>query len=792
MSDVKNFISELGLAAAKTEGKEIVCSCPWCGSDTLSVNSDTGLWRCFHGCGSGNAWSLAGMLRPGAEKREIVELLKKHGLFDGKDSKRPEPKKKTWPRLKPEDHRPMLEEEIEAYCTRKNIDVASFKALEPRMLAAAPFHVLIPGYDPTDMSRPRAYLRDTLDGSPILIDGEPQKYPLVPKENPNGTNKALVGLNATRRFKDLSGVVYAEGWKDALAAMSYGLPAVANSHGAGSWDDDWLGFFKDKVVWIVFDADNTGVRCGARHAERIRVVAKECRIVHLPYEVVPKHGPDLHDYIREDKHTKEEFYALLDGGEMVKRPAGSEAKEVPAETSKQLPDDYPDTIAAQVLSDLSKPLKYNIRDGWTVYEGGVYRQLHEESVRLMASRCMNRYWWLKGKRKERVKTTKHNVGNVLAQISYMEEVWVPEDQSAPCSMDGTIQTDCILNLQNGLLDWSVYPYRLMDHTPQFYTLNQLPYEWKGEKESDRWIDFLLDVTSEDPELCGLLQQWAGYCLIRHGGRKTRFLMIYGESDTGKSVFVDTLAAMLGRENVSNVPLEMFENPHYIYSTYGKLLNISDESEDNILEPAVENNLKNLTGGTMVQFKRLYHDAFSAYPTAKFIISTNHLPRFKDTSEGIWNRMLLVPFQNVIPREKQDPDLKRKFVENEMPGILAWALKGARNLIANGFNFLSPDASQKALMEYKIESHPEYQFLTETFERVYSQYEFISCQEVYDLYKKWSDSNGFGCKNIKNFGVSLRKLFPHVERKRIRQTDKLVWVYDGLGLKSEVQGGISDE
>jgi P4 family phage/plasmid primase-like protien len=783
MSDIKAFIEELGLVVVKAEGRELLCGCPWCASkDSLSVNTQTALWRCFHGCGTGNAWTLAAAMRPGSEKKDVAALLKRHGLWDGKEIRPPAPKKKTWPRIKEADYRPLLAEEASAYCQRKNIDLDAFNALEPKIMRDPPGYILIPGYDPSDMSRPRAFLRDTIDGSPIMMDGKPQKYPLIAKEDPDGTNKSLIGLNVAAKCKDANVVIYAEAWKDTLAALSYKtFVSVANSHGAGSWDDDWLSFFKDKIVYLIFDADETGVRCARRHAERIAIVAKECRIVTLPYDVVPKHGKDLHDYIREDKHTKEEFLALLDTSELIKPPAASEMKQPQAE-HQQIVDDYPDTIAIQALIDISSPLKYNIRDGWTVYTNGCYQQRNEETIRCMVSEKMNSYWVQKGKRRERIKATQHNISNVLSQISYMPSVWISENQSAPCSLDGTIQTDCILNLQNGLLDWSVYPYHLMDHSHQYYSMNQLPYKWEGEEDSDMWMKFMADLTSGDEDLAGLLQQFAGYCLVRHSDKKTKFLLVQGESDTGKSVFVDTLAAMLGRENVSNVPLEMFENPHYIYSAYGKLLNISDESEDNILEPAVENTLKNLTGGTMVQFKRLYHDAFSAYPTCKFIISTNHLPKFKDTSEGVWNRMLLVPLANVIPPEQQDVNLKAKLKETEMPGILAWALKGARNLLYNKLTFISPEASQRAMMEYRIATHPEYQFISETFDKTEHESEFISCTEAYDLYKKWSDSNGFGCKNSKNFYVSLYKLCPWVERRRVRRSCDRIYVYANLCLK----------
>jgi P4 family phage/plasmid primase-like protien len=786
MSDIKSYIGELGLAVARKEAKEYLCGCPWCASsDSLSVNGESGLWRCFHGCGSGNLWTLAARLRPSAEKKEIVGLLKSHGLWDenAKRDSQNRPKPKTWPRIKDTDHRPMLEEEIAAYCTRKNIDPASFAALEPRMLVASPHHVLIPAYDPTDMSRPRAYLRDTLDGSPILIDGEPQKYPLVPKENPDGTNKALVGLNATRRFRDLSGVVYAEGWKDMLAAMSYGLPAVANSHGAGSWDDDWLGFFRDKTVWVVFDADDTGVRCGRRHAERVAVVARECRLVRLPYEVVPKHGKDLHDYIREDRHTTEEFYTLLDGGELIKRPAASEQKAAPAAEEPEsvlLVDNYPDTIAREFEAASPYKHKYHPTEGWSMYKNGKYQAIDpDKQLSRYVSGFMGRCTYMQGKRPARIKLSRQAINDVIHQVSFLNSVYLLPSHASPCWLkDG--MPDKIIPLDNGLLDWSQWPFKLLDHTPDYYTRNYLPFGWEGDIKSDLWDGYLADVTGNDEEVMHLLQQWAGYCLLPNNDQQ-KFLLIHGPSGTGKSVFSDVLVHLIGMENISTVSLRLFAEPHMVTQTYGKMLNVCDESEDALLDPAIENALKQYTGGTPYQFKSLYQAPFSAYPTAKLMISTNHLPKFKDTSEGIWRRLIVVPFNYVVP----DPvaGLSEIIARSEMPGVLAWALRGAKSILETG-KFIEPEACRQSLAEYKNEMFPERVFLLDNFEETENVDLFVTCKAVKRAYEKWAKDANYGVKNDRNFGNSVRSVFPKVDRLRVMKGGQRIYYYYGLTMKTD--------
>jgi putative DNA primase/helicase len=261
------------------------------------------------------------------------------------------------------------------------------------------------------------------------------------------------------------------------------------------------------------------------------------------------------------------------------------------------------------------------------------------------------------------------------------------------------------------------------------------------------------------------------------------MLIYGESGTGKSVYVDVLTALLGAENVSFVPLEQFADIHMVSDTYGKLLNICDESEEAMLDPGIENALKHYTGGTMYQFKRIYKEPFSAYPTAKIIITTNHLPKFKDSSEGVWRRMLLVPFQCVIPKEKVVLGLQEKIIANEMPGVLAWALEGARSLI-NG-KFLVPEACRTAVTEYKKEMHPEYSFLEENFETTMFPDFYVSCKTVRNCYETWCKSNGYtGIKNENNLGKAVKKVFTSVDRERGRMRGQLQWFYKGLRIKPD--------
>jgi putative DNA primase/helicase len=60
----------------------------------------------------------------------------------------------------------------------------------------------------------------------------------------------------------------------------------------------------------------------------------------------------------------------------------------------------------------------------------------------------------------------------------------------------------------------------------------------------RWLPFLDEATGGDAEMIRFLQQWCGYCLTGDT-REHALLFIYGPGGNGKSVFLSTIAGILG-------------------------------------------------------------------------------------------------------------------------------------------------------------------------------------------------------------------------------------------------------
>ena len=318
-------------------------------------------------------------------------------------------------------------------------------------------------------------------------------------------------------------------------------------------------------------------------------------------------------------------------------------------------------------------------------------------------------------------------------------------------------------------------YRLLSHSPQYFTLTKLPYEYESDAKCPDWLIFLDDIMQGREDYILLLQQWCGY-LFRPDLREQKFLLCTGEGSNGKGVFFEVIQALVGEENCSQVGLSRFNSPFALYETLGKVVNLTNESS-HIIEDEAENVLKSIVAGDRFTFERKFREAVSAKPTAKIMVSTNSLPRFNDKTLGIWRRILLVPFDKTIAEENQIKNFA-DLLKEELPGILSWAFEGLRKLNDAG-RFTIPESHAEFIEQYRRDSDPARAFLLENY-TTSPNGEGIACSKLYKEYKTFCEDNGCRPMNNRTFGQQVRRIFPDTERARIgsKQEDRK-WVYKGF-------------
>ena len=316
--------------------------------------------------------------------------------------------------------------------------------------------------------------------------------------------------------------------------------------------------------------------------------------------------------------------------------------------------------------------------------------------------------------------------------------------------------------------------RLLPHTPWYFTMSRLPYDYNPAATCPGWLAFLEDVLDGNREYMRLLQEWCGY-LFRPDLREQKFLLCVGEGAIGKGVTFEIIEALVGRENCSQVSLTRFGNAFGLANTVGKVLNATNESSA-FVEDEAETILKAFVAGDRLTFERKFKEPIHAVPTAKVMIATNALPRFTDKTMGIWRRILLLPFAKTIEEERQSRTLAADIIANELPGILNWGLQGLDQLNQQGFT--RPEKSRELLEQYRRDADPCRDFLCENF-TFSPNAAGEDSGAVYATYRQFCTANGCQALNERNFGRQVHRIFPEAERRRTGPRDNRRYIYTGL-------------
>jgi len=292
-------------------------------------------------------------------------------------------------------------------------------------------------------------------------------------------------------------------------------------------------------------------------------------------------------------------------------------------------------------------------------------------------------------------------------------------------------------LRNGILDIDEIvankPFEdcLRPHSANWLSTVALDFDFPVTQEQtrcDRWRQFLHETFEGDDERVAVLQELMGYCLTPTT-RHEKFAIFIGGGQNGKSTVLNVITHMLTEKCTSSISPAQFTNATMLYLTYGKLANLCFDMRK--MDSVEEGLIKAMVSGDLVTADRKYLPAVQFRPTATLIFATNLLPTFIDTTDGIWRRVIILPFDHKVPMSKRDGLLFEEKLVPEMPGILLWALEGlARLEFQKGFS----DSRQcnLTLHAHKRKCFPILAFLDECTE---TGGEVVG-KKLYDTYREW--------------------------------------------------------
>ncbi len=284
--------------------------------------------------------------------------------------------------------------------------------------------------------------------------------------------------------------------------------------------------------------------------------------------------------------------------------------------------------------------------------------------------------------------------------------------------------------------------RMRAHDRGDLITKMLPVEFEPDARCPQFLTFLEEIQPK-AEMRDFLRRWFGYTLTGLTSEQ-KLVFFHGTGRNGKSTVVDLVAKMMG-EYATSIPIESLTGteqrkgadatPDLVRVPGARMVRASEPEEGLRFKEAM---VKLLTGGEPIMIRKMREEFIEIEPIFKLTISGNHKPNVRGTDEGIWRRILLVPFDQQIPKDAVDPLLPRKLWE-ERSGILNWLIEGALDFLNGGLR--EPAEVLEATAEFRDDSDPVRTFLIDACEVTGDSADFILARDLIDAFRFYQRDQG---------------------------------------------------
>lgn len=330
-------------------------------------------------------------------------------------------------------------------------------------------------------------------------------------------------------------------------------------------------------------------------------------------------------------------------------------------------------------------------------------------------------------------------------------------------LDSNIKNNVFFsNLANGILKLSinkgVLKASLHSHSPNFLSFYSLSFNFDQNIDAPIFNSTIRQIIPDPSELC-VLQEFIGLCTINYPHFE-KALIILGSGANGKGVIYAIIKALLGTENISNVPLENFTHgrTYALAETQNKLVNFASEFTSS--KNTSLGLLKSFISGEEIQVEKKYIDPYTFKATARLIVTTNKLPQLNDPSNAIKRRLILLHLKTTIPEGERNPLLREPHFwidSGELSGIFSWALEGLERLIRRGY-FNLPQSLNTNLDHYQCLVDPTGSFIRDNIVEVPNGN--LNPQEFYNRYRFYCEETGERPFPQRKVTQLIRDIFPH--------------------------------
>lgn len=596
----------------------------------------------------------------------------------------------------------------------------------------------------------------------------------------------------------------------------YGNPAVEVAVFEGvQLLDAWLTAADEQDMFAVFDASTQAIGEGSRNATLSRFAGRV--LIRYGNTTQARELFDRKAALCEPPLPASELALIWDSACKFAAKVAAQPDYVPPEVYEQLtslrPEDFTDVGQATILAgEYADRICYSPATAWMAYDKGVWEE-NEPKVQHVVQELTARQISQAQKELETATQQANQLG-VTAMLVAMSKAkalaaFTPEQarvyqqmQAAQewlkfiykCRSDRTIlavmrQARPLALINPQVLDADPYllntpsaTYDLRDtsrheHSPADMLTKQTALD-PSDEGMQMWLDSLAVTFGGNAELIGYVQRVCGLAAI--GKVLIEALIIaYGDGNNGKSTFWNTIARVLGSyaETISSEVLiagKKNNAKHEMAETRARRLLIAGENDEGVRLST--SSTKQLASTDKIAAEKKYKDPFSFTPSHTLVLYTNHLPRVGAMDTGIWRRLIVIPFEQIITPSVDIKNYADHLYEKAGGAVLAWIMEGARAIHAENYRLTPPQQVVAASEAYRAANDWFAHFLEECCQVGQGLSE--QSKDLYDAYRSWAIGRGEYVRSTSDFYAAVEKA-GYTRRRTARAR-----FVDGLALISE--------
>lgn len=355
----------------------------------------------------------------------------------------------------------------------------------------------------------------------------------------------------------------------------------------------------------------------------------------------------------------------------------------------------------------------------------------------------------RGKWRVKEAVAAHHISRLKATLELARSE--PGMSAGQADLDGN---PTLLGVGNGVVD--LKSGALVPNRPDMLITRHCAADYRTASTCPRWLQFMAEVFPGDPATMHAVQRLLGYTLT---GLNTEEVIVFciGFGANGKSIFGNIvnriigdyskvaphslLAARRGDDHGARGDIAMLEG--------ARLVSVNELPGGMQLN---EQTVKALAGREPISARELYEEFRTFEPRFTVWVRTNHRPIVKGDDDGIWRRLVVLPFRQKFEGARRDPHLEAKLWA-ERDGILRWMIEGARQYLTAGNLALSP-AILAEQRQYRSESDLLGEFLADC--TVADPAARVPDRELFIRWDGWCDGNGQRAGTKATFTQRLRE------------------------------------